>query len=59
MNSANPTVGLSNSFVISSNGWLACVFSRIISMPSQQNYFDLSQRYYILAAYGSISSGKL
>jgi hypothetical protein len=30
----------------------------MISIASQQNYFDLSKPYYILAAYGPISSGK-
>jgi hypothetical protein len=58
MNTANPSVGLSNSVVNINNGWLTCSFSRMISMASQQNYFDLSKPYYILAAYGPISSGK-
>ena len=56
MNSNNPTVGLSNSVVSSNNGWLTCSFTRQISMPAQQKYFDLNDLYYILAAWGPLDS---
>ena len=56
MNSANPTVGLSNPVVNNNNGWLTCSFTRLISMQSQQGYFDLSKPYFILAAYGAMLS---
>lgn len=56
---ANPNIGLSNPNVTMSNGVLSCTFTRLISNPSIQKYFDLNTNYYILAAYGRISNSKL
>jgi hypothetical protein len=56
LNSNNPVIGLSNSTVTTSNGWLICSFSRQISLPTQSNYFDLNNPYYLLAAYGNLNS---
>ena len=57
MNPSNPSIGISNSTVSSKNGWLICSFTRMIFMPNQQNYFDLSNPYYLLASFGTIASG--
>ena len=59
LDQANPNVGLSNSNVTMSDGLLSCSFTRTISNPNIQNYFDLNTNYYILAAFGPISNGKL
>lgn len=58
MNPTVPSIGLSNSLVNINNDWLTCSFTRMVSMPSQQNYYDLTNQYYILAAYGMLSAGK-
>ena len=48
-----PGIGLnSNATVMKENGWLKCSFTRHISLPSIQNYFDLNKNYIILAASG-------
>ena len=39
-----------------SNGWLSCSFNRTISNSSIQNYFDLNNNYYILAAIGKYTA---
>ena len=56
MNSVVPSIGLSNISIISNNSWLTCSFTRMISMPSQEKYFDLSNPFYVLAAFGSVGS---
>lgn len=59
MNSANPSVGLSNQAVNFNNSWLSCSFTRQLSLPAQQSYFDLSKIYYVLGSFGTISNGEL
>ena len=53
MNSSFPAIGLLNYAVNTNNGWLTCSFTRILSMPTQINYFNLANKYYILSAYGT------
>ena len=56
MNSNYPTIGLTNSKVSKNNAWLSCSFTRQISIANQQNYFNLNDLYYILAAWGQLGS---
>jgi hypothetical protein len=50
---SNSTVGFSNSKVNISNNLMSCTFTRQMSMPGIENYFDISTTpYYLLVASG-------
>jgi hypothetical protein len=59
LNSANPTVGLSDATVSYENGLLKCTVTRMNSMAGVQNYFDLNNQYYLLVATGPLSGGMI
>ena len=56
LNSNKPLIGLTNIQVNIVNNWLYCSFTRQASLPAQTYYYDLSNKYYILAAYGNLDS---
>ena len=45
---SNPTVGFSNSQVSINNNVMTCIFTRQMSMPDTDNYFDISTTSYNL-----------
>lgn len=45
--------GISNKTITISNGQMSCSFSRQINLPTEPNFFDLHNLYYLLAATGS------
>ena len=45
---SNPTVGFSNSQVSINNNVMTCSFTRQMSMPGTENYFDISTTSYNL-----------
>jgi hypothetical protein len=50
---SNPTVGFSNSQVSINNGLMTCTFTRQMSMPGTDKYFEISTTpYYLLVASG-------
>lgn len=53
LNNAIQSFGLSNSSVKINNGWIQCSFNRQLTL-NLSNYFDLSNNFYIMAAYGSV-----
>ena len=54
--STDERIGFSNIVTSYENGVATCSFTRILTMPSVTNYFDLNKSYYILAAYGPVKS---
>ena len=54
---SNPTIGYSNIVVSYNNGLLTCSFDRVKSISNVQNYFDLSNNYYLLLANGKTNGG--
>ena len=56
MNTQSPSIGLTNTVVSMNNTWLICSFTRQISIPTQQFYYDLSNPYYVFAAYGQLDA---
>jgi|LakMenEpi03Aug12_release.lakeMendotaPanAssembly.Ray.scaffolds.fasta_scaffold3478436_1 hypothetical protein len=56
MNYSQPMIGISNSNVINKNGWLICKFTRLLKMPEQPFYYDLTQQNYVLAAFGPMNN---
>ena len=54
INSSFPMIGLSDTSVNTNNDWLTCSFTREIAIPTQSHYYDLTDLYYILAAYGPL-----
>jgi hypothetical protein len=59
LDSNNPSIGLTNTNVTLSNGWLSCSFTRKTSISSNSNYFDLKNQYFILAALGSFTTSRI
>ncbi len=51
---SNATVGLSNSSITLNNKFLTCKFTRVKKIPPVNHYFDLGQKFFILAAHGPI-----
>ena len=51
----DPSIGLSSVVVTNNNGVLQCQFNRSNSNNSIQNYFSLSNLYYVLLAKGPFS----
>jgi hypothetical protein len=50
---SDPTVGFSNPQVSINNGLMTCSFTRQMSMPGTDKYFDISTTpYYLLVASG-------
>lgn len=58
MDSSNPTLGLSNTNIISYNSALFCSFRRAKATNGLSRYFDLNNNYYILFAQGVVQSCK-
>lgn len=56
LNSLNPAIGLNKTAINTINGWFVCEFTREISRPSQEYYFDLRNQYFILNAFGNMDS---
>ena len=59
LDSNNPSIGLNNTIITLSNGWLSCSFTRNISNSSNPSYFDLSKQYYIFAAFGTYTTSRI
>lgn len=51
---SNATIGLSNSSITLNNKFLTCKFTRVKKNPNVDHYFDLDQKFFILAAHGPI-----
>ena len=51
----SPTLGLSNAKIMKDD-WFVCTFNRLKTINGVSNYYDLSKDYFVLAAYGAISS---
>jgi hypothetical protein len=51
---SNATIGLSNSSITLNNKFLTCKFTRVKKNPTVDHYFDLNQKFFILAAHGLI-----
>ena len=50
--------GLSRTSSSNTGGHLTCEFTRNISVPGQNNVFDLAkEKYYVMLAYGDLKSG--
>jgi hypothetical protein len=54
----DPSIGITNVKIENSNGWLKCSFTRMKSIPTTTNYFDLNKNFYILSAIGPYNSAK-
>jgi hypothetical protein len=54
----DPSIGITNVQVTFTNGWLKCLFTRMKSMPTTTNYFDLNTNFYILSAIGPFNSAR-
>jgi len=50
------TIGILNYTVSISNSFLLCNFTRVKSIANYANYFNISNPYYILVAYGDTNS---
>ncbi len=55
LDSANPTIGITNINVRMDGGNLICSFTRENNLVSKANYFDLNNKYYLLLARGPFS----
>ena len=54
LSSSNPSIGLSNASILTSNGVLNCLVTRQKSAKDTNNYFDISNKSYnLLVAYGT------
>jgi hypothetical protein len=58
IDNSNSMIGLYNASVVEEDGLVNCSFERVVSL-SVQNYFNLSNPYYLLIASGPINDGKL
>ena len=56
VSSSSPTFGISNPTVTANSNWLTCSFSRQIQNSQYSTFYDLNTNYYILAAYGGLTS---
>jgi hypothetical protein len=52
VSTSNRSTGIFNSNIKLSNSHLICSFSRLKSIPGQENFFDISKPFYILVASG-------
>lgn len=54
LSSENPTIGLNDNSVTLNNSIITCKFKRLKRDETIENYFDLNETYYILAALGTL-----
>jgi hypothetical protein len=54
IDSGRPTIGLTNTHVAMNDNWLTCRFDRQKAINDTDNYFDLNENYFVLAAQGNI-----
>lgn len=55
LDQTQPSVGYSNMKIQTNSSILQCSFRRSKFVPNQDKYFDLSESYYLLVAYGELN----
>jgi hypothetical protein len=55
LDSATPSIGITNSSVEQNGNWLICRFNRQKEIPNVRNYFDLNESYFVLGSYGNLA----